>query len=308
MNRRDFIKSFLSLISLSLLGKTGSDYSLAARAENQSFNLKIPARNKWLSSLGNGSNYFGFLAIGDMGTGWATEYELIKLMALNSPQYFPSVILLGDLIYPSAKANLIEPNLIKPFSPLLDKGHRFYPILGNHDNLESKGKYIKEYFEIPEYYTFSLGPVQFWALNSNELNAQQMNWLNLSAQKSQAKWKIALLHHSPYSSGSVHKNNNHMIKTLCPSLKKYNFDLCLSGHNHLYERIGMVPEAGNCRFIVSGGGSASLHKFEQKVYFDRQAVNSCHHYLRIWGNQTQMAVEAVNLQGKVFDQAILRKA
>ena len=308
MNRRDFIKSFLSLVTLSLIAKTSFSSFTPSKAENQPFNLKIPDKNKWLNSRDQNSNYFGFLALGDMGTGWPTEYELVKLMALNSPQYFPSIILLGDIIYPSAKANLIEPNFIKPFTPLIEKGHRFYPILGNHDDHELKGKYIKQYFDIPDYYTFSSGSAQFWALNSNDLNAQQMNWFNLSAQKSKAKWKIVLVHHSPYCSGSVHKNNNHIIKTLCPSLKKYNFDLCLSGHNHLYERIGIVPEAGNCRFIVSGGGSAWLHKFEEKVYFDRQAINSCNHYLRMSGNQNQMILEAINLQGKVFDQAVLRKA
>lgn len=262
----------------------------------------INSENHWLPNII--SPNFGFLAFGDMGTGWKSEYNLIAQMAQNSPQVYPAVILLGDLIYPSAKKALIEPNIIKPFEQLFRKGFRFYPIWGNHDWIEQKALFVKQYFNAPDYYSYQIGPAQFWSVNSNEFDDKQAYWLNNSLFSSKAVWKIVSLHHSPYSSGEVHRSNKNLIKSFCPILAKHKVDLCLSGHNHLYERTNKID---GVTYIVSGGGSASLHKFASSVDYSRAKVESTYHYLRIRGNINSLAIEAVNSENKIFDQALLSK-
>ena len=160
MQRREFLqKVFLSLWAFSSL-------------QTQAQIPIIHPSNHWLPQI-DSKDYFGFLAFGDMGTGWKTQYNLISQMATNSPNLYPAIILLGDLIYPSAKANLIEPNIIKPFAPLASKGFRFYPVWGNHDWIEQKALFVKQYFDAPDYYTYKIGSAQFWTLNSNEFDDKQ---------------------------------------------------------------------------------------------------------------------------------------
>jgi predicted phosphodiesterase len=262
----------------------------------------IPDKNKWVPSIN--SDHFGFVAVGDMGTGWMSEYKLSALIDKLSTKDYPAIILLGDIVYPSAKKDLIEPNFIKPFQPCFDKGFRFYAVLGNHDWLAEKAIHIKNYFESPDYYTFKIGPTQFWALNSNDFNPQQAKWLDQSAKESNAKWKVALLHHSPYCSGLIHGNNFKMIERVNPILAANHFDICLSGHNHIYERLGPID---GVTYVVSGGGSAYLHKYDPKLRNETKVIKSCHHYLRAYGDSSRFAMDAIDENGNVVDSILLRK-
>ncbi|MDX1919754.1 MAG: metallophosphoesterase [Candidatus Caenarcaniphilales bacterium] len=292
MNRRDFLKLLLL-----------SSASLALKASPLQFAPPIiSARNKWVPKISSES--FGFIAMGDMGTGWKTQYELIKLANNFSPENTPAVILLGDIIYPSAKPELIDPNFIKPFAPMLEKGFKFYPVWGNHDWIADKAVHLKSYFLAPDYYNFRIGPSEIWNLNSNEFDQKQANWLNSSLASSQAIWKIVNLHHSPYSSGLVHHNNVHLIKNLCPILDAHGVDLCLSGHNHLYERTDKI---NSTVYVVSGGGSASLHKFADKVDFPRLSINSSHHFLHVTGNYLNLSLKSIDIKGNLIDQTALTK-
>jgi len=294
MNRRQFLKLSLATVIGALMPGTALPLSSPI--------VSLPHRNRWLSSLEG--DEFAFLALGDMGTGWQCEYDLVALMAQSPAAVYSAILLLGDLLYPSAKAELLEPNLVKPFTPLIERGFRFYPVWGNHDWIEREAQVVKDFFVAPNYYSFRLGPAQFWALNSNNFNPAQASWLEGGLRTSQARWKIVALHHSPYSSGVVHHSNQHLIQHLCPLLSAYRVDLCLSGHNHLYER---TEKINNVVYITSGGGSASLHKFDDKVDFPCAKVKSCHHFLRIAGNWSSVLIQAVERNGQIFDECVISK-
>jgi predicted phosphodiesterase len=292
MKRRDFLKYSL-----------GGLFALCSNLGGAFASSLIPAQNRWAPNI-IGDN-FSFLAIGDMGTGWKTQYDLVAQMSKFDATYCPAVLLLGDIIYPSAKKELINSNFIKPFQPMLSKGMRFYPVWGNHDWLEEKAIYLKEYFVAPDYYTFTIGPSQFWTLNSNNFDAKQQAWLSQSLQKSRASWKIVLLHHSPYSSGAVHHSSSNLINSLSPILSQNKVDLCLSGHNHLYERSQKI---NGVTYVVSGGGSASLHGFDQNVNFARAFIKPCHHFLHAFGNADTLTLNAIDSAGNTFDRLSLRKS
>ena len=297
MNRRQFLKISLStLLALNCIPFNSKGLAVASNGS------KIPRKNKWLPRID--SDEFGFLAIGDMGTGWKTQKDLIALMSTLPANQFPAVLLLGDIIYPAAKADLLESNLIQPFEPMLKAGNIFYPCWGNHDWLEKEAIHLKQYFDAPDYYSFSIGPADFWALNSNKFDSAQANWLSNSLANSKSTWKIVFLHHSPYSSGKVHHTNKNMIQHVCPILNDYKVDLCLSGHNHLYER---TEKIGNVTYIVSGGGSASLHSYEETVDFPRAYIDNIHHFIAVQGNSHNLSLKAFNLKGQAFDQLRLIK-
>jgi len=291
-SRRDFLKLLVTGLCGAFLP---AGLSRAAAAIEG-----IPGLNHWLPIIA-GEN-FNFLGIGDMGTGWSTEKQLVKLMEDESANQ--AVILLGDIAYPQADPKSFKKGFLEPFKPLYKKGLRFYPVLGNHDWLYQKAYVIREHFRIPSYYSFHLGPAAFWMLNSNDFDKEQADWLNSSLTNTRASWKIVCLHHSPYSSGIVHKNDSHLVKNLCPIMERQGVDLCLSGHNHLYERARIK---GVCH-IVSGGGSASLHNYlSVQSSFERDAIEKVHHYIRCRGDQNNIILEAVNINGQVFDRWHKRK-
>jgi predicted phosphodiesterase len=291
MNRRTFLEySLMSLLSVGGL--------LRAKAAIG----QIATQNRWVPYIP--SDRFGFLALGDMGTGWKTQYQIVDQMSKFGANQYPGVLLLGDLIYPAAKAELIESNLSKPFKALYNYGHKFYPAWGNHDWIEQEARFMKEYYAAPNYYTFGIGPAQVWALNSNKFDTAQANWLANSMASSKAPWKIAMLHHSPYCSGVVHSSNQLLIKNLSPILSAYKVDLCLSGHNHLYERTGKI---NGVTYIVSGGGSASLHKYHEAANYPRIKIESKHHFLKLAGDASNLVLEAVDIGGSTFDRLQLSK-
>lgn len=299
MNRRDFLKNSLGLISLLSLG------NLKSFSEAQSFAL--PQKNRWLHT--KPGNSFGFFAIGDMGTGWKSQYQLIEQMELitqKQGQTIDSVLLLGDIIYPSPSENkLVIDKFEKPFTPLIDKGLHFYPAWGNHDWVAEKAQILKSYFGAPNYYTFINGAAQFWSINSNEFNQVQLSWLRNSLSISNSPWKVIFLHHSPYSSGKVHHNNKHLVKYLCPVLNEFGVDLCLSGHNHIYERSEKI---GSTIYITSGGGSASLHKYDEEANFPRAKVNSTNHFLAATGDYKHLNLKAIDKSGNTIDNINLTKS
>ncbi len=290
MKRREFLQ-------LAFLGLVGLKSTLVSAAT-------LPLLNRPVNELADNPNYFGFLALGDMGTGWKQEYKIAQEMAKRPSAEYPAIILLGDLLYPSAKADLIEPNLHKPFQPLIQNGFRFYPLWGNHDWLEAKAAHLKNYFVAPDYYTFKMGPAQFWNLNSNQFDAVQLNWLKNSLKTSRSKWKIVSLHHSPYCSGLVHGNNSMLIQQLSPVMEQNKVDLCMSGHNHLYER---TEKINGIVYIVSGGGSASLHKYKDTPSFPRALIKSEYHFLQAKGDATSLFIQAINAEGQEIDHILLSK-
>lgn len=128
-----------------------------------------------------------------------------------------------------------------------------YPVIavtGNHEYLKGINGSIEPRFALhfpyfPATYpddgacaTFTCDDMQIFLLDSNAGIAtlfKQSRWLNKALQSSSARWKIAVLHHSPYSIRSPY--NNLDIKLLFdPLFKRHKVDFVLAGHEHGYAR------------------------------------------------------------------------
>lgn len=108
----------------------------------------------------------------------------------------------------------------------------------NHSNID----YVKA-ASTGGYYSFVYDNLHFIVLDSNEANnttafAEQIAWLESELQNSTSNWKVVMLHIGPYSTGD-HSNDSEAIyiRSIIPAIcAKYEVDLVLQGHDHVYTR------------------------------------------------------------------------
>lgn len=240
-----------------------------------------------------------FVAVGDTGSGLSGQKNVAAQMARQyekSP--FGFVLMLGDNIYETGDIQkYAQSRFEKPYAPLLSKNVRFWPVLGNHDTIGGHAKEQIAYFKMPgSYYTFQVDSVQFFALNTNQFNNTQRQWLQSELAKSKTPWKIVYAHHPIYSSGQ-HGSSKALIRDLKPLLEAYRVPLYLAGHDHEYERF--APKNG-VTYIVSGGGGASLRKFNKPVAGSLLRL-SVHHFMRIKIKDDTLTFDVLDGTGQQID-------
>ena len=118
--------------------------------------------------------------------------------------------MLGDNNYGDGSPESYRERFEEPYKPLLDAGVKFYAARGNHD-VGAQWEYPLFNMGGERYYTFErkagvLPPVggdrvQFFALDSVNLDNGQLSWFDRQLSESNAEWKIVFFHHPIYSSG-----------------------------------------------------------------------------------------------------------
>jgi 3',5'-cyclic AMP phosphodiesterase CpdA len=204
-----------------------------------------------------------FLVIGDTGTGDNGQYETAReMLTLREKFPFEFVVMVGDNIYGSDSPGDFVKKFETPYKPLLDAGVKFYASLGNHDH-PNQDAYGLFNMGGQRYYTFRASPggvgklthggVRFFAIDSNYLNKEQLDWLGKELGSSGSEWKVCFFHHPLYSSGRTHGSSLESRATLEPLFVKNGVSVVLTGHDHIYERI--KPQQGIQHFVVGSGGS-----------------------------------------------------
>jgi 3',5'-cyclic AMP phosphodiesterase CpdA len=198
-----------------------------------------------------------FAVIGDSGTGEKEQYEVAELMEAYRQTFgFAFVIMLGDNIYGGHEPGDFARKFEIPYKPLLAAGVRFYASLGNHDDPKLEPLYKPFNMNGERYYTFEKGDVQFFALDSNYMDARQLSWLEQNLRASKARWKICFFHHPIYNDGKMHGPDLDLRNQLSPLLKIYGVNVVFSGHEHAYERIRPVD---NIYYFVQGDSGKLVH-------------------------------------------------
>ena len=89
------------------------------------------------------------------------------------------------------------------------------------------------------YYSYDYDYAHFSVLNTNTLDDAQINWLKEDLDgASNAKWKVVMMHISPYSTGD-HSNkseNQNIVTKLTPIFSEKHVDLVLQAHDHTYNK------------------------------------------------------------------------
>jgi len=220
-----------------------------------------------------------FAVIGDYGDAGSNELAVANLVKSWNPDF---IITVGDNNYENGEASTIDQNIgqyyheyIKPYlgnTSLYGNGspdvNRFFPIPGNHDwdsdlvNPENGLDPYLDYFTLPDdnderYYDFVWGDVHFFMIDSdsrepdgNTQASVQALWIKNKMETSTTKWKVAVLHHAPYSSSGSTNELQWPFKT-------WGADVVLAGHKHNYERL-LVDDLV---YFVDGLGGKSRQSF-----------------------------------------------
>jgi tartrate-resistant acid phosphatase type 5 len=187
-----------------------------------------------------------FLLIGDFGTGDAHQYAvakgLEKFCARDSCRF---AVTTGDNFYEvgvrSPTSRAWQTKFERPYAKL---DMPCFPSLGNPDHFgRSRAQVQRSVFaskwRMPaEYYSFRAGrgaaATELFAIDTEVLDAKQLQWLETSLASSKAPWKIVFGHH-PIASSGPHGGTPELVERLLPLLRKFGVDAYLCGHDHHLE-------------------------------------------------------------------------
>jgi hypothetical protein len=238
------------------------------------------------------------------------------MLAYRQKTPFDFVLMLGDNIYGGGKPKNFRPYFEVPYKDLLAAGVKFYASLGNHDAEYADFHINYKDFNMggKRYYNFVKGIagaehlIEFFALDTNEtdgLAKEQFDWLNKALDDSKARWKVAYMHHSLFSSGRMHPPYLKLRNQLHPLFVKHKVNLVLAGHVHVYERI--KPQDG-VQYITEGCSGkimrGNLNKPSPLTAFGNDQQQS---FLIVHVTRKDLIVEAIGLDGKQFDTVLLKR-
>jgi hypothetical protein len=156
------------------------------------------------------------------------------------------------------------------------------------------------------HYTFTAGPVQFFAIDTIEMSDsvlpnKELAWLDVEIAKSHARWKVVYGHYQIYSATRGDERN--LIDRLLPLLRN-RVDVYLCGHDHNLQEL--KPEDG-VHFFVSGGGGAGVYPFRQPNYIHSQFKQEQYGLTVLDADQDHILLRFVDLNGKEIYSSTIRK-
>lgn len=252
-----------------------------------------------------------FAVMGDTGSGDEAQLAVAGQMVkqrIKTP--FDFAIMLGDNIYEKGEERYIKPRFEEPYKDLLAAGVQFYASLGNHDIIkgtEFQTNYKNFNMGGRRYYNFSKGDglIEFFALDTNKMDEEQLRWLEESLKASRARWKIAFCHHSIYSSARMHGAYVKLRAALEPLYVKYGVNAVFSGHSHCYERT--KPQKGVQYFTAGSGGEIKKGTLDAKsplMAFGNDRLNI---FLTVQATENEMKVDAIGADGSLVDSYTIKR-
>jgi tartrate-resistant acid phosphatase type 5 len=246
------------------------------------------------------------VGFGDFGSGTSAQKEVAaEIVRMGQAARFDLGITLGDNFYPSGMRGTDDPrwrdwweNLYGPL------GITFYPALGNHEWYSDDGAaaelaYRSATWRFPApYYTFTAGPVQFFAIDTTEISEAEVLWLDQAIAASTARWKVVYGHHpifAPERSAKAGTYLSYMQARLWPLLRN-RVDAYLCGHQHAMAH--MDPRDG-VHFFMSGGGGAALGKVDAKAP-GTMFAESTFGFLTLEADEAKLRIAIFDTDGKAF--------
>ena len=267
----------------------------AAESNTSSTQVRLPLQ----------PNSVRFAVIGDSGTGEPEQYKVAEEMENCRQQVkFNFVIMLGDNIYGGHLPKDFVQKFEKPYKPLLDAGVKFYASLGNHDDPNDERLYKPFNMDGQRYYSFAKGDVEFFALDSNYMDPNQLSWLEKALHDSKSKWKICFFHHPLYSDGKVHGPDLDLRTKLVPLFRRYGVNAVFSGHEHAYERL--KPADDIYYFILGNSGKLVKHDFHSSGQLEKSFdTDRCFMMVEVSGDK--LSFQTVSGNGVTIDSGTIER-
>jgi hypothetical protein len=250
-----------------------------------------------------------FAVLGDTGTGERAQYDVgAQLWRSHAVFPFEFVILVGDNMYGSERPQDYARKFELPYKPVIDAKIPFYASLGNHD--DPNQVYYKLFnMDGKRFYSFKkdkLGTagVRFFALDSNYMTREQLEWLDKELAAAGSEWKIPYFHHPLYSSGGRHGSEEDLRQQLEPLFLKYGVNVVFAGHEHFYERL--KPQKGI--YYFTAGGSAKLRGGDiRKTAMTEVGFDSDNSYMLVEIADDQMHFQTLSRTGRLVDSGTLTR-
>lgn len=241
-----------------------------------------------------------FAVWGDSGDGSDSQYTLAEEIASVPLELMLHV---GDIAYEEGTLEQFEDNYFRVYEPLLPH-FAMFAVPGNHEYKTAGAAGYHEVFDLPNtetYYSFNWGDVHFVGLDTTQLNDFQLRWLQADLSRTDKPWRIAFMHHSPYSSGKAHGSDGDVRRKLEPIFQKAGVQLVFSGHDHHYER---SIEIDGIHYIVTGGGGGDTAGVGESWFtaFAQTVV----HFVYIEVDGDTLSTHAIDATGEEFDQLVLK--
>jgi hypothetical protein len=254
-----------------------------------------------VGGLPNNDGSLKFLVIGDMGTGDRPQYEVAQQMLnLRAKWKYDNVLMVGDNLYGPERPSDYVRKFERPYAALLNAGVNFRASLGNHDEREQR---LYKHFNMDgkSYYTWKprQEDARFFFLESTYPDATQLKWMQDELAKSTERWKIAVFHHPPYSSGGRHGSNIPLRRAWEPLFIQHNVSVVFNGHEHFYERL--KPQHGILYFIVGSSGKLSPGDIKKGSPLTAAGFDQDQAFLAVELEDDVMYFQAVSRAGRMVD-------
>jgi tartrate-resistant acid phosphatase type 5 len=295
------LKFAILLIALSsCTEKSPLTTAIAPRKSAEVSQARTPARHE-------SSKEPKICALGDSGDGGDTQRRVAQAMTRFG---CTDILLLGDNFYPAGVTSLDDPQWQTafriPYRALLEAGATFYPVLGNHDYAQNRGRVDYTQFQVqyhsqrlPQWhmpaktYSFQLGE-NFCAIatDTNQLNTQQADWIRTQVRAAPCSWKVAFGHHPIVSSGHHGSTGGRVESFLRPALEGVHLFLC--GHEHSFQDEGNIPvnpsrgDGPRFRHLVIGTGGAHHYPVREHQTPDLRYAESTYGFLHLEPSPTRM--------------------
>lgn len=195
----------------------------------------------------------------------------------------------------------------------------FYPAIGNHDvDYDGTGAWFRSKFPSlfqnnKNYYTFQKGDIGFFILSSGyktdgtvfepdgntETNpvSIQKTWLQNALASSEARLKVVVFHHPPFSSTS-----GYSFPALNWDFAGMGANVVINGHAHNYQR---WTDKSTIPYIVAGIGGAPLYNFNQST--TGSVVDNPPRFgaLKCTVRGHELLIQAIAVGGTVIDSLVL---
>jgi hypothetical protein len=255
--------------------------------------------------------------IGDSGGGSAAQYAVAAQIVADRPDY---ILHAGDVVYPAGADANYDSALFLPYAGLIDRAP-LLPCIGNHDVATLDGAAYLENFILPRNgppgleercYSLVLGDLQLVSVDRTrdpQLIADTIvPWLRGVLSQSTTTWRVLMFHHPVYHSGSrQHSIVQADIDLWGPLCDELNIDLCLTGHNHFYERsvplrAGAEVEPGNGTvYVVSGNGGEPLYTMNAPASYSAAHNDQSHGFVKMLLSGRHLELAEIDEHGQTLD-------
>jgi len=253
-----------------------------------------------------------FAVIGDSGRGTRPQFEVAAQMAAFRQRFrYPFVLMVGDNIYEGpATTEDYRRKFEEPYAELLNGGVKFFAVLGNHDDPRQTG-YRNFNMGGERYYSFAppedlltrlATRVEFFALDSTNLDRGQLRWLDERLAASKASWKVCFFHHPVYTSGRYRTSALAFRFALAPILVAHDVDVAFSGHEHIYQRSYVI---NGVQYFISGGAGSLRLGDGTPTSSIAKTFSEDYHFMLIELDGDELHFQAIARNGRTIDAGVL---